>query len=148
MPTSALLTTPKPLLCGSQKSVENSPRDGNTRPPDLLLEKSVSRSGRTVRTQHGTIYWFQIRKGVYQVCILSPCLFNLYAEYIMWNSGLDETHAGIKVAERNISNLRLPDDTTLLAESEEELKRLLMKMKKEWKTWLKTQCMTKTTTIL
>ena len=76
----------------------------------------------TVRTGHGTTYWFQIGKGVRQGCILSPSLFNFYAEYIMRNAGLDETQAGIKIARRNISNLRYADDTTLMAESEEELK--------------------------
>ena len=75
--------------------------------------------------------WFQIGKGVRQGCILSPCLFNLYAEYIMRNAGLDETQAGIKIARRNINNLRYADDTTLMAESEEELKSLLMKLKVE-----------------
>ena len=84
-----------------------------------------------VRTGHGTINWFQIGKGVYQSCILSPCLFNLYAEYIMRNAGLEETHAGIKIARRNINSLRYADDTTLMAESEEELKILLMKVKEE-----------------
>ena len=83
----------------------------------------------TVRTGHGTTDWFQIGKGDYQGCILSPCLFNLYAEYIMRNAGLDETQAGIKVAGRNINNLRYADDTTLMAESKEELKNLLMKVK-------------------
>ena len=77
--------------------------------------------------------WFQIGKQVRQGCILSPCLFNLYAEYIMWNARLDETQAGIKIARRNISNLRNADDTTLMAESEEELKSLLMKVKEESK---------------
>ena len=80
---------------------------------------------------HGTTDWFQIRKGVHQGCKLSPCLFNLYAEYIMRNAGLDEAQAGIKTAGRNISNLRYADDTTLMAESEEELKSLLMKVKEE-----------------
>ena len=84
----------------------------------------------TVRIGHGTIDWFQIGKGVCQGCILSPCLFNLYAEYIMRNAGLEEAQAGIKIARRNINNLRYPDDTTLMAESEEELKTLLMKVKK------------------
>ena len=81
----------------------------------------------TVRTGHGTIDWFQIGKGVCQVCILSPCLFDLCAEYVMRNAGLEETEAGIKIAGRNINNLRYADDTTLMAESEEELKSLLMK---------------------
>ena len=83
----------------------------------------------TVRTVHGTTDWFQIRIGVRQGCILSPCLFNLYAEYIMRNTGLEETQAGIKIVRRNINNLRYADDTTLMAESEEELKCLLMKVK-------------------
>jgi len=111
--------------------VENSERDGNTRPPDLPLEESVCRSGRTVRTGHGTTDWFQIGKGVCQGCILSLCLFNLYADYIMRNSGLDEAQAGIKIAGRNINNLTYADDTTVLAESKEELKSLLMKWKEK-----------------
>ena len=85
----------------------------------------------TVRTGHGTTDWFQIGKAVPQGCILSPCLFNLYAGYIMRNAGLEETQAGIKIARRNINNLKYADDTTLMAESEEELKSLLMKVKKE-----------------
>ena len=85
----------------------------------------------TVRTGHGTTDWFQIGKEVRQGCILSPCLFNLYAEYIIRNAGLQETQAGIKIAGRNINNLRYADDTTLVAESEEELKSLLMKVKEE-----------------
>ena len=99
--------------------MENSERDGNTRPPDLPLEKPVCRSGRTVRTGHGTTDWLQIGKGVRQGCILSPCLFNLYAEYIMRNAGLEETQAGVEIAGRNINNLRYADDITLMAESEE-----------------------------
>ena len=85
----------------------------------------------TVRTGHGTTDWFQIGKGVRQGCMLSPCLFNFYAEYIMRNTGLEEAQAGIKIAGRNISHLRYADDTTLMAESEEELKSLLMKVKVE-----------------
>ena len=85
----------------------------------------------TVRTEHGTTDWFQIGKGVRQGCILSPCLFNFYAEYIIRNTGLEETQAGIKIAGRNINNLRYADDTTLMAESKEELKSLLMKPKVE-----------------
>ena len=108
--------------------MENSERDGNTRPPDLPLEKPVCRSGSN-RTGHGTD-WFQIGKGIHQGCILSPCLFNLYAEYIMRNAGLDEAQAGIKIAGRNISNLRYADDTTLMAENK-ELKRVFMKVKEE-----------------
>ena len=108
--------------------LENSERDGNPRPPDLPLEKFVCRSG---STGHGTTDWFQKGKGVCQGCILSPCLFNLYAEDIMRNAGLDEVQVGIKIARRNISNLKYADDTTLMAESEEELKSLLMKVKEE-----------------
>ena len=86
----------------------------------------------TARTLHGTINWFKIGKGVCQGCILSPCLFNLYAEYIMWNARLDESQAGIKIAGRNINNLRYADDTTLMVrKSEEELKILLMRVKEE-----------------
>ena len=111
--------------------MENSSRDGNTRPPDLPLEKSVSKRNQeaTVRTGHGTTDWFQIGKGVHQGYVLSPCLFNLYAEYIMRNAGLEKAQAGIKIAGRNINNLRYADDTTLTAESEEELKSPLMKVK-------------------
>ena len=85
----------------------------------------------TVRTGHGKTDWFRIVKGVHQGCVSSPCLFNLYAEYIMRNAGLEEAQAGIKFARRNINNLRCADDTTLMAESEEELESLLMKMKEE-----------------
>ena len=85
----------------------------------------------TVRTGHGTTDWFHIGKGVRQGCTLSPCLFNLYAEYIMRNAGLEEAQDGIKIAGRNINHFRYPDDTTLMAESEEELKSLLMKVKEE-----------------
>ena len=85
----------------------------------------------TVRTGHGTTDWFQIRKGVRQGCILSPCLFNLHAEYIRRNAGLEEAQTGIKIVQRNINNLRYADDTTVMAESEEELKSLLMKLKQE-----------------
>ena len=85
----------------------------------------------TVRTGHGTTYWFQIRKGVHQGCILSPCLFNLYTEYIMRNAGLVEAQAEIKIARRNINTLRYEDDTTLMTESEEELKSLLVKVRGE-----------------
>ena len=93
----------------------------------------------TVRTGHGTTGWFQIRKGVCQGCISSPYLFNLHAEYITRNAKLDEAQSGIKIAGRNINNLRYADDTTLMAENEEELKSLLMKVRVEWKSWLKTQ---------
>ena len=96
-----------------------------------LLRNLYAGQEATVRTGHGTTDWFQIGKGVCQGYIMSPCLFNLYAEYIMINAGLEETQAGIKIARRNISNLRYADDTTLMAKSEEELKSLLMKVKEE-----------------
>ena len=96
-----------------------------------LLRNLYADQEATVRTGHGTTDWFQIWKGIHQGCILSPCLFNLYAEYIMRNAGLDEAQAGIKIAGRNINNLRYSDDTTLMAECEEELKSLLMKVKDE-----------------
>ena len=94
-----------------------------------LLRNLYAGQEATVRTRHGTTDWFQIGKGVCQGCILTPCLFNCYAEYIMRNGGLEEAQAGIRIAGRNINNLRDADDTTLMAESEEELKSLLMKVK-------------------
>ena len=94
-----------------------------------LLRNLYAGQEATVRTVHGTIDWFQVGKEVHQGCILSLCLFNLYAEYIMRNAGLEETQARIKIAGRNINNLRYADDTTLMAESEEELKTLLRKVK-------------------
>ena len=109
--------------------MENSERDGNTKPPDL--RNLYADQEATVRTRHGTTNWFQIGKGVCQGCTLSPCLFNFYAEDIMRNARLDEAQAGIKTIGRNINNLRYADDTTLMAESEEELKSLLMKVKEE-----------------
>ena len=96
-----------------------------------LLRNLYAGQEATVRARHGTTDWFQIGKGVCQGCILSPCLFNFYAEYIVRNAGLDETQAGIKIAGRNINNLRYADDTTLMAESEEKLKSPLMKVKEE-----------------
>ena len=111
--------------------MENSSRNGNTSPPYLPPKKSVFRSKATIRIGHGTTDWFQIWKGLQQGCILSLCLFNLYAEYIIRNAGLDEGQAGIKIAGRNINNLRYADNTTLKAESEEEIKSLLMKVKEE-----------------
>ena len=96
-----------------------------------LLRNLYAGQEATVRTGHGTIDWFQIGKGVRQGCILSPCLLNFYAEYIMINAGLDEAQAGIKIAGRNINDLRYADETTLMAESKEELKSLLVKMKEE-----------------
>ena len=96
-----------------------------------LLRNLYAGQEATVRTGHGTTDWFQIGKGVCQGCILSSCLFKFYAEYIMRNAGLEETQAGIKIAGRNINNFRYADDTTLMAESEEELKNLSMKMKED-----------------
>ena len=104
--TSASLTSL--WLCGSQQTVENSSRDVNTRPPYLPPEKPVCRSRRNRTTD-----WFKIGKGVYQGCILLPCLFNLFAEYIMWSTRLDETQAGIKISRRNTNNLRYADDTVV-----------------------------------
>ena len=129
--TSASLTMPKPLTvwitinCG--KFLEMGIPDHLT----CLLRNLYTDQEATVRTGYGKTDWFQIGKGVHQGCILSPCLFNLYAEYIMRNAGLDVTQVGIKTAGRNINNLRYADDITLLAESEEELKSLLMKVKEE-----------------
>ena len=94
-----------------------------------LLRNLYAGQETTVRTRHGTTHWFQIGQGVRQGCILSPCLFNLYAEYIMRNAGLEEAQAGIKNARKNINNRRYADDTTLMVESEEELKSLLMNVK-------------------
>ena len=106
---------------------------------NCLLRNLYAGQEATVRNGHGTTDWFQTEKGVCQGCILSPCLFNLYAEHIMRNAGLDEAQAGIKIAGRNINNLRYADDTTLMAESE-ELKNLLMKSERgELKSWLKAQ---------
>ena len=104
-----------------------------------LLRNLYAGQEAAVRTGHGTTDWFQIGKGIHQGYILSPCLFNSYAEYIMRNAGLDEAQAGIEISGRNINNLRYADDTTLMAESE-ELKSLLKKVKEEsWKSWLKGQ---------
>ena len=97
----------------------------------FLLRYQYAGQETTVRTGHGTTDWFQIGKGVRQGCVLSPCLFNFYGEYIMRNAGLEEAQAGIKIAGRNVNNLRYADDTSIMAESEEELKSLLMKVKKE-----------------
>ena len=128
----ALLTMPKPLTvwitinCGKILNEMGIP-DHLT----CLLRNLYAGQEATVRTENGTTDWFQIGKGVCQGCILSPCLFNLYAESIMRNTGLEETQAGIKIAGRNINNLRYANDTTLMAESEEELKSPLMKVKEE-----------------
>ena len=129
---SALLTTPKPLTvwitanCGKFLKEMGIPDHLS-----CLLRNLYAGQEAMVRTGHGTTDCFQIGKGVHQGCILSPCLFNLYAEYIMRNAGLEEAQAGIKIAGRNINNLRYADDTTLMAKSEEELKSLLMKVKEE-----------------
>ena len=110
--------------------MENSERDGNTSNLTCLLKNLYAGQEATVRTGHRTTGWFQIGKGVRQGCLLSPCLFNLYAEYIVRNAGLEEAQVGIKIAGRNINNLRYADDNTLMAESE-ELKSLLLKVKEE-----------------
>ena len=120
----------KAFDCVDHSKLENSSRDGNTRPCYLTPENLYTGQEATVRTGHRTTDWFQIGKGMCQICMLSPCLFNLYAEYIMRNAGLGEAQAGIKIARRNINNLRYADDTTLTAESK-ELKSLLMKVKEE-----------------
>ena len=111
--------------------MENSERDGIPDHLTCLLRNLYAGQEATVRTGHGITDWLQIGKGVCQGCILSPCSFNFYAEYVMRNAGLEEAQAGIKIAWRNINNLRYRDDTILMAESEEELKSLLMKVKEE-----------------
>ena len=127
-----LLTTSKPLTVWITTNLWKILKEMGI--PDhltcLLRNLHVGQKA-TVRTRHGTTDWFQIGNVVHQGCILSPCLFNLYAEYIMRNAGLDEAQAGIKIAGRHINNLRYADDTTLMAESKEELKSLLMKVKEE-----------------
>ena len=133
--TTALLTTPNPLTVWIRTNCEKlGYQIWKMGIPDhltCLLRNLYAVQEATVRTGHGTADWFQIEKGVRQGCIVLPCLFNLYAEYIMRNPGLEEAQAGIKMAGRNINNLRYTDDTTLMAESEEELKSLLMKVKEE-----------------
>ena len=131
--TSALLTMPKPLTVWITTNWKILQEIGIPDHLTCLLRNLYAGQEATVRTRHGTTDWFQLEKGVLQGCILSPCLFNLYAEYIMRNAGLEETQAGIKIARRKINNLRYADDTTLMAESKEELKSLLMKVKKEGK---------------
>ena len=113
------------------QTVENSKRDGNTDHLICLLRNLYSGQEATVKTGHGTTDWFQIGKGVCQGCILSPSLFNLLAEYIMQNAGMDESQTGIKIAGRNINNFIYADDTTLMAESEKEPKSLLIRVKEE-----------------
>ena len=114
-----------------RSSAENSERDGIPDHLPCLLRNLYAGQEATARTGHGTTDWFQIGKGVRQGCILSPCLFNLHAEYIMRNAGLGEAQAGMKTARRNINNLRYADDTTCITENEEELKSLLMKVRGE-----------------
>ena len=128
---SALLTMPKPLTVWNTINWKILKEMGIPDHLTCLLRNLYAGQEAIVRTRHGTTDWFQIGKGVHQSCIQSPRLFNLYAEYIMRNAGLDEAQAGIKNARRNINNLRYADDTTLMAESEEELKSLLMKVKEE-----------------
>ena len=128
---SAFLTMPKPLTVWITINWKIVKEMGMPDHLTCLLRNLYAGQEATVRTGHGTTEWFQIGKGVRQGCILSPCLFNFYAEYIMRNAGLEETQAGTKIARRNINNLRYADDTSLMAESEEELKSLLMKIKEE-----------------
>ena len=127
----ALLTMPKPLTVWITINWKILKEMAIPDHLTCLLRNLCAVQEATVRTGHGTTDWFQIEKGVRQGCMLSPCLFNLYAEYIMQHSGLDEAQVGIKIAGRNINNLRCANDTTLKAESKEELKSLLMKVKEE-----------------
>ena len=137
---SALLTMPKPLTVWITINWKILKEMGIPDHLTCLLRNLYAGQEATIRTGHGTTDWFQIGKGVCQGCILSHCLFNLYAEYIKRNAGLDEAQAGIKIAGRNIHNLRYADGITFVAESEEELKSLLMKVKEEsGKSWLKAQ---------
>ena len=124
-------------LSGSQQTVKILKEMGIPDHLTCILRNLHADQEATVRTGRGTMHWFQIGKGVRQGCILSLCLLNLYAENIMWNARLDEAQAGIEIAGRNVNNLRYADDTTLMAESEEELESLLMRVKEEWKSWLK-----------
>ena len=128
---SALLTMPKPLIVWITINWKILKEMGIPDHLTCLLRNLYAGQEETLRTGYESTDWFQIRKGVYQGCILSPCLFNLYAEYITRIAGLEEVQAGIKIAGRNINNLRYADDTTLMAESEEELKSLLIKVKEE-----------------
>ena len=134
---SALLIMPKPLTVDHDKLWKILKEMEIPDHLTCLLRNLYAGQEATVRTGHRTTDWFQIGKGIRQGCILSPCLFNLHAEYIMRNAGLEEAQAGIKIAGRNINNLRYADDTTLLAESEEELKSLLMKVKESEKVGFK-----------
>ena len=128
---SALLTMPKPLTVWNTTNSKILKEMGIAVHLTYLLRNLCAGQEATVRTGHGTVDWLQIGKEVHQGCKLSPCLFNLYAEYIMLTAGLDEVQAGIKITRRIINNLRYADDTTLMVESEEELKSLLMKAKEE-----------------
>ena len=136
--TSALLTTLKPLTMWITTNWIILREMGIPDHLTCLLRNMYVGQEATLRTRHGTMYCFQIGKGVRQGYILSSCLFNLYAEYITWDPRLDEAQAGIKIARRNINHLRYADDTTLMVERE-EVKSLLTNMKEEWKSWLKTQ---------
>ena len=137
---SAFLTMPKPLTVWITINWKILKEMGIPDHLTCLLRKLYAGQEATVRTGHGTTDWFQIGKGVRQGCVLSPCLFNFFAEHVMRNPGLEETQAGIKIAGRNSNHLRYAEDTTLMAESEEEVKSLLMKMKEESeKAWLKAQ---------
>ena len=137
--TSALLTMPKPLTVCIATNWKILKEMGVSDHLTCLLRNLYAGQEATVRTGHGTTDWFQTGKEVCQGCILSPCLFNLYAEHIMWIARLEETQAGIKIAGKNINKLRYADDTALMAKSEEELKSLLMKSERgEWKSYLKT----------
>ena len=131
---SALLTMPKPLTMWITTNWKILKEMGIPDHLTCLWRNLYAGQETTVRTRCGTTDWFQIGKGIHQGCILSPCLFNLYVEYIMWNARLDETQAGIKITGRNINSLRYADDITFLAEREEELKSLLMKVKEESET--------------
>ena len=129
--TCALLTTPKPLPMWITINWKTRKEMGIPDHLTCLLINLYADQEATIRTRHGTTDGFQIGKGVRQGYVLSPCLFTLYAEYIMWNARLDEAQVGIKIARRNINNFRYADDTTLMTKSEEELKSLLMKVKEE-----------------
>ena len=129
--TSVLLTMPKSLTVWIPTNWKILKEMGIPDHLTCLFRNLYAGQEATVRSGHGTTDWFQIRKGVRQGCILTPCLFNLYAEYIMRNAGLDKAQAGIKIARRNINNLRYADNTTLMAESKEELKSLLMKVREK-----------------
>ena len=129
--TSALSTAPKLLTVWITTNWKILQEVGISDHLTCLLRNLYIGQEARVRTGHGTTDWFQIGKRLPQGCILSPCLFNFYAEYIMWNAGLDDSQAGIKISGRNMNNLRYADDTTLMAESKEELKSLLMKVKEE-----------------